>query len=143
MNCLTRWSADRTKVADSKTWLKKRRPEVLGLFEEVWTLPRKRKRCASGSRGRRRSPWREGNAPAGRDPSGQREKSPGGQPFAILAAKGRGPVPGFLTINFMGNHSVHADPAIRIPTSWVRNGTGSRITKQPPMAGFPGLALGN
>ena len=34
------------------------------------------------------------------------------------------PVPGFLTINFSGNHTVTNDPNIRIPSSWVRNRNG-------------------
>ena len=30
------------------------------------------------------------------------------------------PVPAFLGLNFQGNHTVDDDPAIRIPTTWVR-----------------------
>ena len=29
------------------------------------------------------------------------------------------PVPVFLTLNFRGNHTIHADPAIRLPKSWL------------------------
>jgi hypothetical protein len=34
------------------------------------------------------------------------------------------PVPAFLGLNFGGNHSVHPDPAIRLPRSWMREGEG-------------------
>ena len=37
--------------------------------------------------------------------------------------------PGFLTINFHGNHTVHNDPAIKITDSWVRNQNGIKNNK--------------
>ncbi len=55
----------------------------------------------------------------------------GSLPVSLLvftpAEKNR-PVPTFLGLNFHGNHTVAADQAIVIPTSWVRNsdGHGSR-----------------
>ena len=35
---------------------------------------------------------------------------------------GSGPVPAFLGLNFGGNATIHGDPAIRLPESWVRGG---------------------
>ncbi len=37
-----------------------------------------------------------------------------------------GPLPCFLGMNFMGNHTIHPDPGIRLPTGWVPDfgGTG-------------------
>ena len=37
--------------------------------------------------------------------------------------KARKAVPAFLTLNFRGNHTIHADPAICLPHSWVRGRT--------------------
>ena len=31
------------------------------------------------------------------------------------------PVPAFLGLNFFGNQSIHVDPGIRMPTTWMRN----------------------
>ncbi|MFO7901334.1 MAG: acetylxylan esterase [Planctomycetota bacterium] len=38
------------------------------------------------------------------------------------------PVPTFVGLNFRGNHTVHSDPAIRIPTSWMRNDPENGVT---------------
>jgi len=35
-----------------------------------------------------------------------------------------GPAPAFLALNFDGNHAVHADPAIELPTAWLDDGPG-------------------
>ncbi|MFN0068388.1 MAG: acetylxylan esterase, partial [Limisphaerales bacterium] len=37
-----------------------------------------------------------------------------------LPANARGPVPVFLGLNFAGNQTVHADPAVHLSTNWVR-----------------------
>jgi hypothetical protein len=37
-----------------------------------------------------------------------------------LPARFSGPVPVFLGLNFFGNHSVHADPGIRLSAGWMR-----------------------
>lgn len=38
-----------------------------------------------------------------------------------LPADADKPVPAFLGLNFFGNQSIHADPDIRMPTTWMRN----------------------
>jgi hypothetical protein len=38
------------------------------------------------------------------------------------------PVPTFLALNFLGNHSIDADPEIIIPSSWVREGEEFGVT---------------
>ena len=41
---------------------------------------------------------------------------------STLPADAKGPVPVFLTLNFYGNHTIHADPDIRLNTrSWMRD----------------------
>lgn len=37
-----------------------------------------------------------------------------------LPAAAQGPVPLFVGLNFQGNHAIHADPGIRLSTSWMR-----------------------
>jgi len=37
-----------------------------------------------------------------------------------LPASGSGPVPAFLGLNFGGNHSIHPDPGIALPETWMR-----------------------
>ena len=43
-------------------------------------------------------------------------------------ANASGPVPAILGLNFRGNHTVDADPAIRLPRSWVPADKRSRAT---------------
>lgn len=38
------------------------------------------------------------------------------------------PVPTFVGLNFRGNHTVHSDPAIRLPDSWMRNDPENGVT---------------
>ena len=123
---------DGTKVADAETWTGKRRPEVLRLFEdEVYgRSPAKPKTlrfevveespdALDGKAHRRQVVIRLGKG----------KKALSVNLLVYLPKKAKAPVPGFLTINFMGNHTVNPDPAIRIPTSWVRNGNGIKDNK--------------
>ena len=41
--------------------------------------------------------------------------------LVYLPAQRSGPVPLFLGLNFFGNHSIHADPAITLSTAWMRD----------------------
>ena len=46
---------------------------------------------------------------------------PGMDLLLYLPNGANGPVPVFFGMNFDGNHTVHADPAITLPRGWVRN----------------------
>ena len=126
---------DGTKVTDSSAWLKKRRPEVLSLFEdEVFG-------CSPGKpKAMRFEVVEEAKEALGGRATrkqvvihlGKGKKALAVNLLVYLPRKAEGPVPGFITINFMGNHTVNADPAIRIPTSWVRNGNGVKNNKAMP-----------
>jgi hypothetical protein len=123
---------DGTIVKDAETWQKKRRPEILCMFEdEVYgRSPGKPKAM------RFEIVEKEAEALGGKAVRkqivihlGKGEKALAVNLLLYLPKKVKGPVPGFLTVNFMGNHTTNADPAIRIPTSWVRNDHGAKDNK--------------
>ena len=49
---------------------------------------------------------------------------PGMEILLYTPAAATGPAPVFAGLNFGGNHTVHADPAIRMAAGWVRDGEG-------------------
>lgn len=44
-----------------------------------------------------------------------------------------GPVPAFLGLNFFGNQTIHPDPGIRMPRSWVRNDKNIGVANNRPL----------
>ncbi len=114
--------ADGSPVADARDWWFQRRPEILALFaSEVYgRTPRERipihfetlerDADALGELAARRSQHR---LHFGRGP-----ERPAMDLLVYLPA-GAERVPLFLVPNFRGNHSVHADPAIFVTTSWM------------------------
>ena len=52
------------------------------------------------------------------------EDGPSMEILLYTPAAASGPVPVFVGLNFGGNHTIHADPAIRMATGWVRDGEG-------------------
>ena len=120
-------SADGKGVRSVEDWETKRRPEIFRLFEnEVYgrspgqpnevrfEVVEEGDDVLSGKAKRKQIVLHLGTG----------KKSLAVNLLLYLPATATGPVPGFLTINFLGNHTVHSDPAIRIPTSWVRKGNG-------------------
>lgn len=109
------------KVDTAAKWREVRRPEILELFrthvygrapaatrlaiEEVTEAP-----ALDGLA--RRKQWR------------MRYGKAADQYVDVLMyvpAKADGPVPAFVGLNFLGNQSVHTDPAIRMAHSWIGN----------------------
>ena len=110
------------RVKNAQEWEKRRRPELLRLFEREmygWA-PREKDKIAIEHVGRdepalegkairkqRRIYFTEGNTRPWMD-------------LLIYTPASRKPAPVFLGLNFTGNHTVNADPGIRIGEVWTR-----------------------
>ena len=115
------------KVTDAKTWVSKRRPEILDLFKTQMfgTLPAVPRamsfqitstdKNALGGKATRKEVSIHFTA----DKNG-----PHMDLLMYLPNKAKGPVPAFIGLNFRGNHTIHADPAITLNTGWMRSGDG-------------------
>lgn len=123
-------AGDGSKVTDVKTWETRWRPELLRLFADHM----------------------HGHTPMGevtvREERMRQEPALGGRAIRkqvrlvferngvkrhvdvlmYLPANARGPVPAFLGLNFHGNHTVHADTGINLPTGWVANSPAQGVT---------------
>ena len=115
------------KVADAKTWVAKRRPEILQLFKtQVYgTMPAAPKamsfqvtssdKDALGGKATRKEVSIHFTAD---------KKGPRLDLLLYLPNGVDGPVPVFIGHNFRGNHTVHADPKISFNQGWMRRGDG-------------------
>ncbi len=120
--------ADGSKVTDAETWRKKRRGEILRLFEEhvygkspgkpeamtFKAISPDDKKALDGKATRRQIRVRftaKKDAPT--------------MDILIYLPNGRsGPVPAFVGLNFSGNHSIHKDPGITLSKQWMRKRSG-------------------
>jgi hypothetical protein len=106
---------DGTRVADKATWEGKRRPELLELFRTHvygrmperpdsmhWKVLEADDHALDGKARRRQV----------RIYLTADDAEPCFDLLLYLPAEAKGPVPVFLGLNFKGNHSIHADPAI-------------------------------
>jgi hypothetical protein len=114
---------DSVKVNDVKTWQTRRRPELLGLFADQMYG-----RTPTGKVAVRVEQVREELALDGLARRKQLRLVFEGNGVTrhvdvlmYLPAKAGGPVPAFVGLNFNGNHTVHSDPGIALPTTWVRD----------------------
>ncbi len=122
------------KVTDVETWKAKRRPEILALFKEhvYGAMPPAMKIAKVQEHGK----------PAGAIGGlglrkevtlSFREDGTGPQinVLILLPSNAKGPVPAFLGYNFNGNHTVHADPGIRLAKVWERKaGSESKVADE-------------
>ncbi len=112
------------KVTDAKTWVSKRRPEVLELFQTQMygRSPGRPKGMrfetlsvdaqALGGKATRRQTrvWLTGKT-----------NGPFMDVLLYVPNQAAKPAPAFLGMNFGGNHAVNADPGIRLPERWMRD----------------------
>jgi (4-O-methyl)-D-glucuronate---lignin esterase len=119
---------DGTKVTDKATWVKKRRPEILRLFEEqVYGRSPKPTEMTRNVRGAM-SVALKGSAIRQQftleyflqDDRALKTPVLKMHILVYLPADAKGAIPTFLALNFQGNHTVHSDPGIQISKSLVR-----------------------
>lgn len=119
-------------VRSAAQWYKQRRPEILALFEKhVYGRtpaggPRARFGTASAD-------TRALNGAAVRKQVtiffSKDDSGPKMDLLLYLPANAKGRVPVFLGLNFGGNHTVAADPGIKLGDVWERAGSGRELTK--------------
>ena len=134
--------ADGTKVATPEAWRTRRRPEILRLFETyVYGRSPGRPEQMTFS-----APAVEGKALGGAATRKQvsvyftpRRDGPRMDILIYLPAGGPRPVPLFVGLNFCGNHTIHADPGILLPGSWVPNDRRLGITANRAAEGSRGV----
>ena len=122
---------DGTTVNDSATWFGKRRPEILKLFaEHVYGKAPGLPESVSYTLAE------NGSALDGLAKRKQVDITlkQGDKELTILLllyipSKSTGPAPAFLGLNFRGNHSVHADPGIILPSGWIGTPDGKKTAK--------------
>ncbi len=121
-------ASDGTRVTDAATWRAKRRPEILELFRthvygrspidrpkdmtfKVFDLDRE---ALGGLTTRKQvTVYFTG-----------REDGPKMDILIYLPNTAKKPVPGFVILNFGGNHTIGPDPAVRLSRVWMRQGRG-------------------
>jgi hypothetical protein len=135
--------SDGTKVADVDTWGQKRRPEILGLFEEhmfgkapgkpqlmTFITTSVNKTALDGQATRKEvTVYFTG-----------RQQDPNMTILLYLPNKGTKPAPVFIGLNFQGNHAIHPDPGITLARVWTREGRDGPIIGRRAAADSRGKA---
>jgi len=115
---------DSSPVESAHDWIKKRRAEVLNLFQDhIYGHAPERPAgmkfkitqnddTALGGRAIRREVLIT---------YARKEETPESNLLIYIPKDRDGPVPVFLILNFNGNHTIHPDPAISITRSWIPN----------------------
>lgn len=122
---------DGTRITDAAMWQQRRRPEILRHFEEqvygklpgrppqMWFETTEHNQSTLGGKATRK----QVTIHFTREADGPKLNL-----LVFLPNARKGPVPLFMGLNFSGNHTVHPDPAIALPTSWMRNDEKLGIT---------------
>jgi hypothetical protein len=128
-------------VKDVATWEKRRRPEILELFEEhvFGHVPGRLKETTSELKSIERNAL--GGSAVRKEVTvlfNGKTSGPKMDILMYLPAKAKMPVPVFIGLNFGGNHTVHSDPGITVTKSWVRNNPKAGITNNQSSEKFRG-----
>ena len=129
------------RVKNAATWEKRRRPEILALFEEhvYGRVPGKLKETTSELKSIDRKAL--GGTAIRKEVTvlfNGKTNGPKMDMHIYLPASAKGPVPVFMGLNFGGNHTVHSDPGISVTKSWVRNNPQRGITENQSSDKFRG-----
>jgi hypothetical protein len=120
-------AADGSRVADSQAWETKRRPEILELFR-AHVYGRTPQANVPINAGAVATDLTALGGKAVREQVtlrfGDRSSGPAVDILVYRPAEAKGRVPAFVGLNFDGNHTVHPDPGIALPRSWVDAGPG-------------------
>ena len=122
--------SDGTPVTSADTWMRKRRPEILGLFEREMfgRMPGKPKEMRFETRSVSKNAL--GGKATRKEVTVWFSKDTAGPKMDILLyiPNGvKGPVPLFLGLNFGGNQAICDDPEITLSTAWKRSGTDQSV----------------
>lgn len=121
---------DGQRVTDAATWWDKRRPEILELFEtQVYGRSPQRPKAMSFEVTSVDERALDGLATR-KEVSVHLTEDKADLSLDILIYlpnDAERPVPVFLGLNFSGNHSIHADPAITLSKRWMRDRKGAGV----------------
>ena len=118
---------DGRKVETRDQWEKERKPELKALFQHYMygSFPAP---VPVSAQERRSDPAALGGKATLREIT--LKLGPKGYPLNLLLVvpnKRSGPSPVFLGLNFTGNHTLVNDPAVALPTTWMRQGKGDEV----------------
>jgi len=123
------------RVRNAKTWNERRRPELLGLFEDnvYGHTPNWREKWPKGLPAEVKSVDRHALGGTAirkqvRIYFSADQHGPKMDLLLYLPSAAPKPAPVFLGLNFTGNHTVNADPGIELPEIW-KNGQKQRATE--------------
>jgi hypothetical protein len=127
---------DGTPVTTAAMWNDRRRPELKELFQEVMygRYPAVTPLVSAKVEYEDRNAL--GGAATLRDVS--LTMAAGGPPVHVLLVipnKRTGPVPAFVGLNFTGNHTLTADPKVRLPELWAAKAAKAKDGKAGPGRG--------